>query len=228
MSLAVAATLSLAALEVMEPSEEGGRRPAVRTVVASTPASARQDPRPSAAFPAPALGGGVAAARPAHDGQRARPASAAPSVTSIEPRVTPVRETAAVLRSSDHLVRLVVASDLRSRLDIVTAITNELGPADAADALAGLLDSELPGDFYEAQTLRLGVMAALGRLPAHEVSETLAGRLAPTWPRQERLLAIELLVRRDDVRRGELVAIAERDPDAQVRDKARWALRRLD
>ncbi|MCW8141291.1 MAG: hypothetical protein KIT58_20505, partial [Planctomycetota bacterium] len=137
------------------------------------------------------------------------------------------RPTPAARRGAIYLGRVVRAPDQRARLDEVTAISRELDPRDAADALSGLLDSELPGDFYEAQALRLGVLAALGRLPAHDARDALARRLTCEWPRQERLMAIELMAARADARRDDLAALAEHEPDAQVRDKARWALARL-
>jgi hypothetical protein len=219
LSLALAATLSVIAWELAD--EPAAARPRLPTrVAAAPPAAPAATPRTPDALTAPRPS---ATPRPAPRVRR----PVAPPPAAIEPRRTPVRETPAVRRSAAHLARVVTAGDLRARLDVVDELARELPPVDAADALIGLLDGELPGEFYEAQTLRLGILAALGRVDAPVAREALAERLAAAWPRQERLMAIEMLAARADARPEDLLALSERDPDAQVRSKARWALQRL-
>lgn len=229
LSLAFAAIGSLIAWELAD-----GGAPAPRTPLL---ASAQLDPRPRAAQrsspppPARQAARPTSPAAPRRPGPRGEPAPAPstfvpPPPAAIERRVSPVRETPAGRRATPHLARLVKADSLRARLDIVQGLAQELEPALAADALTGLLDCELPGEFYEAQTLRLGLLAALGGLPAAQARDALAERLAVTWPRQERIMAIEMLATRSDARRDDLLALAERDPDTHVRAKARWALQR--
>lgn len=233
LSLAAAAT---ATVVVWELADDGGAPRSPRPIVvvargADAPAPTATDPAlapPSAATPAPAP---PAAKSPSPaPPRRPSPATIEPATLAaagpIEPRPSPIRETPAVRRATPYLGRLVRASSLPDRLDIVQEIARELAPAYAAEVLAGLLDGELPGEFHEAQTLRLGIMAALGQLPAPEAGAALAERLGPRWPRQERLLAIEMLSARGEAPREELLALADDDPDAHVRAKARWALQR--
>ena len=103
----------------------------------------------------------------------------------------------------------------------------ELAPDAAAEALAGLLEGALPGTAYEVGALRLKILGTLGRVPSRQVDATLAGRLDPERPRPQRLLAIELIAGRPRPDRGQLEAIALRDPDRVVQERARWALGRL-
>lgn len=226
LSLAAVATLSVVAWELAEsaPPPRLQRGP---TVVASSAAPPAARPRSPSVFTPVAPP--TAPTRPAPDRAPA-PVTRSPvpltSAGPIEPRTTPTRETPALRRALPHLARLVQASTIRDRLEIVDGLARDLDPVQAADVLTGLLDGELPGEFYEAQTLRLGIMAALGRLPTAQANEALVERLAPAWPRQERIMAIEMLAMRTELPRDDLLAMANDDPDAHVRDKARWALQR--
>lgn len=91
--------------------------------------------------------------------------------------------------------------------------------------LEGLLDGVLPGRFAEAEQLRLGVLARLGRYDDPRVEQALVRRLETDLPRPQRLLALELLAARPNVGRTEIATIAASDHDLVVQKKAAWALR---
>lgn len=136
-----------------------------------------------------------------------------------------VRETAEVLRASRELTALALAPDLLQRLRLLDEQLAGLPSAEALQVLAGLLDSELPGTFSEAESLRL---ALLGKVASHQGSQAdglLLERLEPKRPRPERLAAVDALRARESARNA-LASIAADDHDVVVQQRARWALQR--
>lgn len=213
LTMAAAGVVFLAAQEVLGDPEPGAPP---RAPVALTTQAAGQAPRPRAT-PAPAP-------RPAPP---SRHAPAGVPAVAIEPRPV-LRETAASLRATPHLVRLAQAPGLLERIAIVDELATTLPVDAAAAAFEGLLDSELPGDFYEAESLRLAVLARLGALPGPGPCATLTRRLDAERPRPERLLAVELLAVRPDAAlgHGQLASLAAHDHDEVVQERAQWALKR--
>ena len=135
-----------------------------------------------------------------------------------------VRETTDTLAASRVLRDLAAAKDLYARLRLLDEVVAKLPAERQGVVLKGLLESQLPGDFYDAENLRLAVMARLGDTPGWDSGQVLTARLAPDRPRPERLLAIELLAGRPEVGTPELEAIVRDDHDGVVQSRARWAL----
>lgn len=202
--------------------------PEAAVAAARSDAPAPPDRRPTAR-PAPAqrpIAPVVADARPA---PAPAPAARRPKAQPLPALVAgrpPVRETRAVLRASPAVATLAQAPNLVERLQRLEELLQALSPEQAVTTLRGLLDSELPGDFYEAETLRLRVLARLGEVPGAAADELLIACLDAERPRPQRLLALEVLSGRDSAGRGELEGIARHDHDAVVQEKARWALTR--
>lgn len=146
------------------------------------------------------------------------PAAAAPAV----------RESQEAFSAQRVLGQLVEVPGLPGRIDRLEEEVRRLPPARAAEVLCGLLDSQLPGDHYESETLRLNVLARLGSMAATQprAEAALCERLAPGCPRPERLVALEMIARVPGAGRARLVEIAAGDPDPFVQDKARRALER--
>ncbi|MDC3379397.1 hypothetical protein OAX78_03850 [Planctomycetota bacterium] len=140
---------------------------------------------------------------------------------SGRPRVLETPETQRAQRYINELARL---QTLQERLDKLDEWVATLPEQTAIDAIAGLLDSELPGDFYESENLRLGVMGRLNALRDPKANTVLVARLDPELPRPQRLLAIEMLAARDNAGRSEITGIAQQDHDAVVQAKAKWAV----
>ena len=185
-------------------------------------------PAPAATLPGPAVAALHAPPTPAPPpptpsaGRAAPPPAPAP--TPVDPRRHPV-ETAALLGASGELAALARAGDLPARLAWLDARVGALTPTGAARLLSALVDAPLPGDRYEAESLRLAALARLGTLAGPEVDAVLLARLDPERPRPERLVTLELLAARPDLGQRELQHLIDRDHDPVVREKARWALR---
>jgi hypothetical protein len=126
------------------------------------------------------------------------------------------------------VVALARAATLEERLLIVDGVASRLPQDQAALVLEGLLDSELPGTHYDAETLRLAVLARLGTVPGSRAERALARRLDPMEPRPMRVLALEALAARPQVDRAILLDVARGDHDSVVLEKARWALQVVD
>ncbi len=94
-------------------------------------------------------------------------------------------------------------------------------PRQASRTLRDLLAQDLPGNRYEADTLRLAILARVGRLDDQVAERTLLDHIAPEKPRPQRLLALGLIAARPHFRPLDLDAIARNDHDAVVQAKAR-------
>ena len=104
---------------------------------------------------------------------------------------------------------------------------DRLPPDEAARVLEGLLESQLPGNFYESTNLRLAALGELGVLESPRAEAALVGRLRVDVPRPERMIALELLANKPaGAGTSEMQAIAYNDHDRRVQSKARWALAR--
>ncbi|MBX3466035.1 MAG: hypothetical protein KF878_03925 [Planctomycetes bacterium] len=136
-----------------------------------------------------------------------------------------MRETPDVLRASRELTALAQAPDLLHRLRLLDALVAGLPPDEAVRVLGGLLDSELPGDFFEAESLRLALLGKVADHRGGQADGILLERLAPARPRPERLAAVDAL-RARDAARDTLASIAAGDHDVVVQQRARWALQR--
>lgn len=136
-----------------------------------------------------------------------------------------LKDTKNVRAASWHLVKLARAKDLRTRLRLVKEFVVKLPEDRAVALLSGLLDAQLPGSFYEAENLRLGVLARIGKYPGPTASAALVARLDPEQPRPQRLIALELLAPRSHAGRAEITNIARSDHDPVVKKKAQWLLR---
>ncbi len=218
MTAAVAAVLALVGTEVFLDSE---RAPAPRAHVASVKAAAL--PARAVLRPRPAV---EVAPQPAAPARRDEPVSGARQIVlpPIPTSRVPVHETPKVLAATNVLSELAVAKTLQERLKIVDDMKARLRSDEAVLKLEGLLDSSLPGTFYEAETLRLYLLARLGELPGPSAEAALVSRIGPASPRPERLIAIDMLAARPSAGRSELTMIAQSDQDTVVQDKARWAL----
>jgi hypothetical protein len=157
---------------------------------------------------------------------RRRPPAPAVELPAIAPSRTPTRETPQVLAASPCLSQLARCATLLERLDRLDDLLDRLPDDRAVALLEGLLDSQLPGDHYEAETLRLRVLVRLGTLPGPRADAVLVERLDPERPRPERLVALEMLAGRPGVGAGALTALAQDDHDQVVMDEARRALQR--
>jgi hypothetical protein len=124
------------------------------------------------------------------------------------------------------VIQLARAPSLEARLGLLDRAVEGLNDDQAAAVLVGLLDSQVPGDYREAQALRLRALAKLGRLSGMRAEAQLIETTRPETPRPERLMALELLAARMPAGESEIQAIASADHDRVVRDKARWALQR--
>lgn len=120
---------------------------------------------------------------------------------------------------------LAWAPNLTERVRILDEVLRR-GPTEhALEVLEDLLDSgELPGKFYEATSLRLCILARIGGVPGTKAEALLVDRLAPSRPRPERLLALEMLAARRDSSKDTIGLIARDDHDSVVKDRARWVL----
>lgn len=223
-SLAVAAIVFLGAVEltadhdgglaeVPRPSleqPEGKKAPAkaVRTEVAA-PGKRRQ---PVVAPPLAQTGRQRAAVSQPASWRRPQPGAAR-------------SESKATTEAATLNVRLARLKDLGSRLRLLDSHLAKLTGDRAILELEGLLDGVLPGRFAEAEQLRLGVLARLGRFDDPRVEYALIRRLEVDLPRPQRLLALELLASRPNIGRAEMATIAASDLDLVVQKKAAWALR---
>jgi hypothetical protein len=198
------------------------------------PAPAREVVVLAPETPAPAPQGKIelvaAPVAPAPVVERARPATGVAGRALVLPPLQPgaakVKETPEVLGASDQIVALARAATLADRLRIVDHLAATLDSDAAVSTFSGLLDSELPGDFYEAESLRLCVLARLGEVPGARADAVLVSRLNAERPRPERLVALEMLAARPDAGRNDIEAVARDDHDSVVQEKARWALAR--
>ena len=218
-SMAVSAIVFLGAIELTA-EDEGWSAPQQELASAPTepaqgqarvaePASApRQAPRVAAP---PSSRGQAAVSQPA-SWRRPQPGAAR-------------SESAATSQSVALNVRLARCDDLGSRLRLLDQHLTKLSNDRAMLELEGLLDGVLPGRFAEAEQLRLGVLARLGRYDDPRVEQALVRRLETDLPRPQRLLALELLAARPSVGRTEIATIAANDHDVVVQKKAAWALR---
>ncbi|MGE4163901.1 MAG: hypothetical protein AB7G23_19415 [Vicinamibacterales bacterium] len=227
LSLALSAVAYLAVVELED------ERPAPAAVSASAApapaASARGTQR--AIAPPPAADRGPGAAQPARPGRREEEVQAEIDRVAVllpkgaaERRPNPVKETPQALRASSLVVALARASSLVERIRVLDEHVARLSPAARADQLAGLLDTPLPGGYYEAETLRLAAIARLGELDDLNAESALIARLDSEVPRPQRLLALEFLAVRPHAAIGEIQAIARDDHDPVVQGKARWVL----
>ncbi len=162
--------------------------------------------------------------------RRARPSVVRQLKRSELPKVkahAPVPKTIRTNRAN-HLVTVLARSEtLTKRLHALQRYCDRLSPEQAAEVLEGLLDSPMPGDFYESTNLRLAVLGELGVLDSPRAEAALVGRLRAEVPRPERLIALELLANKTlGAGTSEIQAIAYNDHDQKVRSKARWALAR--
>lgn len=217
-SLAVSAIVFLGAIELTA-EDEGWQAPRQDLAQAKEPARAE----PVAARPAaPAPQRRVQAPAPPARG----PAAVTQPVSWRRPQPGARRgESAAVAQAATLNVRLARCHDLGSRLRLLDQHLAKLSPDRAMLELEGLLDGVLPGRFAEAEQLRLGVLARLGRYDDPRVEQALVRRLETDLPRPQRLLALELLAARPNVGRTEIATIAASDHDLVVQKKAAWALR---
>ena len=131
------------------------------------------------------------------------------------------------MAASRYVSELAQVGSQRERLDLIAALPERLPEGDAVTALEGLLDAALPGDRYEVEDQRLAALARLGELRGDPAGAALLRRLEPDCPRPQRLVAVDYLVARAEpgIDAG-LETVARADPDAQVREHARWALSR--
>jgi hypothetical protein len=120
--------------------------------------------------------------------------------------------------------RLSTLRTLQDRLHEIDALKERLAAEDAIATLRGLLDADLGSEHYEAETLRLYIIARLGELPGPRADAALIARTGPQIPRPQRLVAIETLAGRPAAGRNELTIIARDDHDTVVQGRARWAL----
>jgi hypothetical protein len=147
------------------------------------------------------------------------------------PRVkahTPVPKTSVRTTRANHLVTVLARCEtLSKRLHSLQRYCDKLPAEQAAQVLEGLLESPLPGNFYESTNLRLAVLGELGVLESPRAEAALVGRLRGDVPRPERLIALELLANKPaGAGTSEMQAIAYNDHDQKVQTKARWALAR--
>lgn len=213
---AAGATMGAAALAVLLAGE--ALEPSTSPTRGAPPAATRP---PAASAPAPAIEPVlVATPAPASPPLRVPDVPRAPQ----DPARRPV-ESPALLGVMGELNALTRQPDLPARLAWLDARLAALSPAGAARLLGGLVDAPLPGDGYEAESLRLAALARLGGLPGPEVDAILIARLDPERPRPERMVTLELLSARRDVGTRELEQLARADHDPVVREKALWALR---
>lgn len=147
------------------------------------------------------------------------------------PRVkahTPVPKATVRTTRANHLVTVLARCEtLSKRLHSLQRYCDNLPSEQAAQVLEGLLESQLPGNFYESTNLRLAVLGELGVLESPRAEAALVGRLREDVPRPERLIALELLANKPPgAGTSEIQAIAYNDHDQKVQSKARWALAR--
>ena len=217
-SLAVAAIVFLGAVELT--ADEGWDAPQ-QDVASGEPASA--EPAQTLTEPAPAPRQAPRVAAPPQS-----PGQAALSQPAGWRRPQPGAarsENSATSQAVALNVRLARCHDLGSRLRFLDQHLSKLSNDRAMLELEGLLDGVLPGRFAEAEQLRLGVLARLGRYDDPRVEQALVRRLETDLPRPQRLLALELLAARPSVGRTEIASIAAHDHDLVVQKKAAWALR---
>lgn len=231
LTLAVAAILFLLVGEAV--SEDHGPGQPVRAATTPTASGAPSRRAPIVGALLPPSQQPVAQQPVAQQPRAKRTPTPAPARTraQADPRRPAVKETPAVLQASSHLVTLAQAQSLDERLRYMERLIADLSASGSTDqavrVLEGLVDSELPGDLYESETLREFMLARLGDLPGPRVEAALAARLDPERPRPQRLVAIEMLASRGPyAARGELTAIASHDHDVVVQEKARRALQR--
>jgi hypothetical protein len=216
---ALVAILSLAANELLSDGVE--RRPH-STSAAPAPVKPTETPRVAAVEAAPHQAT-LLAPPPSTSGPIESRPIVLPQPVAKKPKV---KETAQVLSATGTLGELARMATLQERLRAIDGLKDRLPNDQAVSTLEGLLDSNLPGDFYEAETLRLYLIARLGELPGPHADAALIARTDPEKPRPQRLVAIEMLAGRPDAGRSEIELIARNDHDLVVQDKARWALAR--
>jgi len=219
LSMAVAAIVFLGAVELTA-EDEGWSASAPEQDVAAAEASSAEAQRhvsqpaakPEPRVAPPPLSRGKAAVTQPVSWRRPQPGAAR-------------SESAATSQAVALNVRLARCHDLGSRLRFLDQHLRKLSNDRAMLELEGLLDGVLPGRFAEAEQLRLGVLARLGRYDDPRVEQALVRRLETDLPRPQRLLALELLAARPNVGRTEMATIASSDHDLVVQKKAAWALR---
>jgi hypothetical protein len=122
--------------------------------------------------------------------------------------------------------RLARMWSLQERFEAIAALRERLSDQEAAATYARLLDAELPGTFYEAETLRIYLLGRIAEIPGANADAALIARIDPEKPRPQRLIAVEALAARPAVGRVELEVVARNDHDTVVQERARWALAR--
>ncbi|MBL4844076.1 MAG: hypothetical protein JKY65_01005 [Planctomycetes bacterium] len=215
LSLAVAAIVFLGAVELadeFEPSEVASVAPSEAETAPSERSAPVSAPKVAPLSPPPTMARQTAAITQPVSWRRPQPGAAR-------------QETAAAGQAATLVVLLARAKDLGARLRLLDSRLGKLPANRAILELEGLLDGVLPGKFAQAEQLRLGVLARLGRYDDPRVEEILIRRLETDLPRPQRLLALELLAARPQAGRGMIASIANNDHDSVVQKKAAWALR---
>ena len=145
--------------------------------------------------------------------------------TKSTPASAPVDAAQLLATAGSDLGALSLASSLPERFRVLDEIARR-APELLEPVLEALLNSELPGTPYEAETLRLAILGKVAQVPGAQADAVLVASLDPGQPRQERLLALEGLAPRPNAGRPVIEALAQQDPDSVVQEKARAVLAR--